>query len=166
MNYVDTSLNQLNVVQQVPVQQPMQIIETQPVIQPPKFELAPEPIKPIIRPNYPVNIKMEPPVLNRAFQPMYPANKGPILPGKQLKMMPVQEVQMVPVKQVEMVPVNEIVPVQGIVNKNQIMVGNNIVPMHQILPVNQGVIEAVPELVVNQAPITGEVISGFPQPLP
>ena len=154
MNYIDTSLDKFNVVQQVPIQQPVQIIEPppQPIIQHQIIE--PEPIRPIIRPNYPVNAKLEPPVVNRAFQPMYPSHQHPITTGKQIKMMPVQEVKMVPVQQVEMVPVHEVVPtqellpVQGIVPTHEIVgapqvvpLQNIVVPMQDIVPLNQGVSE-------------------------
>jgi len=140
MNYIDTSLDKFNVVQQVPIQQPVQIIEPppQPIIQHPIIE--PEPVRPIIRPNYPVNAKLEPPVVNRVFQPMYPSHQHPIPTGKQMKMMPVQEVKMVPVQQVEMVPVHEVVPtqellpVQGIVPTHEIVGVPNAVPLHHIVP--------------------------------
>jgi hypothetical protein len=158
MNYIDTSLDKFNVVQQVPIQQPVQIIEPppQPIIQHPIIE--PEPVRPIIRPNYPVNAKLEPPVVNRVFQPMYPSHQHPIPTGKQMKMMPVQEVKMVPVQQVEMVPVHEVVPtqellpVQGIVPSHEIVGVPNAVPlprifpMQNIVPLHQGETGSVSEV--------------------
>ena len=139
-NYIDTSLDKFNVVPvQQPVQpvQPVQIItpEPQPLVQPQIIE--PEPPRPIIRPNYPVTAKLDPPVVNRGFQPMYPAHQGPIAHAKGVKMMPVQELQMVPIQKVDMVPVHEVVPdmpVHGIVPPPHIVGVNQAVPFQQIVP--------------------------------
>jgi len=118
--FVDTTINKLNVVPELPPQQP--IIQPQPIVNPPpqiQPPPQPQPIPKPIRPNYPIN-KIEPPAINRAFQPLYTVQQ-PI--QQPMQMVPVQQVQMVPVQQVEMVPVQEIVPVQQMVPMQQV-VGN------------------------------------------
>lgn len=104
-NYIDTSLDKFNVVHELPPQQPLPQPQVQPV------HIEPQPIPRPIRPNYPIN-KVEPPLVNRAFQPMYNIQQP-------MQMVPVQQVQMVPVQQVEMVPVEEVVPVQQVVPQVQ-----------------------------------------------
>ena len=104
-NYIDTSLDKFNVVRELPPQQPLPQPQVQPV------HIEPQPIPRPIRPNYPIN-KVEPPLVNRAFQPMYNIQQP-------MQMVPVQQVQMVPVQQVEMVPVEEVVPVQQVVPQVQ-----------------------------------------------
>ena len=104
-NFIDTSLAQLNIPQ--PQVQP---ISTQEVIQPVQIEPQPQPVQQIIRPNYPINQVIEPPVVNNTFKAM----QNQYL---EVKMVKVQEVEMIPVQQTEMVPVQEIVPVQEAVQQ-------------------------------------------------
>lgn len=120
--YVDTSLDKLEVNQDIPIQQ-----QPQPQPQPQPRMIEPQPPKEVIRPNYPVN-KLESPVVNKVFQPMNivqqkipaynipiaPAKNIPIAPIQNVAMIPVQQVEMVPIQTVEMVPVKEIIPVQKI----------------------------------------------------
>ena len=95
--------------------------------------IQPEPVQQIIRPSYPLQ-KAEPPVVNRAFQPMY--YKHPIV-AQQTQMVPVQQVEMVPVQKVEMVPVNEVVPIQQPVGVQQFTTAQQVVPIQQITTINQ-----------------------------
>ena len=125
-NYIDTSLDKFNVVHELPPQQPLPQPQVQPV------HIEPQPIPRPIRPNYPIN-KVEPPLVNRAFQPMYNIQQP-------MQMVPVQQVQMVPVQQVEMVPVEEVVPVQQVVP--------GVVPLQQQvaqIPIPQ-VVETLPNI--------------------
>jgi hypothetical protein len=133
INYIDTSLDKFNAVQEIP-QQPVQIVQPEP--QPQVVEvMQPQPQPQIIRPNYPINTKLDPPAVNRAFQPMYPTQQI----GGQMNMIPVQKVEMVPVEQVEMVPVKEVVPV------NQVGAMQQAVPIQQVTNIHQGV-ESVPQI--------------------
>ena len=143
-NFIDTSLGKFNVVQELPIQKPVETIQPQP--QSHIFE--PQPVQQVVRPNYPIN-KIEPPVVNRTFQPVFIQQPLP----KQVQMIPIQQVEMVPVQQVEMVPYQEIVPIQQIetVQKKQMvsiqqveMVPNQemvhvqqveMVPHHEVVPV-------------------------------
>ena len=133
-NFIDTSLDKFNVVPELPPQQP--IPQPQPIIQPPP-EIKPVEIPKAIRPNYPIN-KLEPPAVNRAFQPLYTIQQ-PI--QQPMQMTPVQQVQMVPVPQVEMVPYQEVVPVQ------------------QVVPIQQGVVDSLPHItpVEEVGQVTGQV---------
>ena len=119
-NYIDTSLDKFNVVHELPPQQPLPQPQVQPV------HIEPQPIPRPIRPNYPIN-KVEPPLVNRAFQPMYNIQQP-------MQMVPVQQVQMVPVQQVEMVPVEEVVPVQQVVPQVQQIAQVPIPPVVETLP--------------------------------
>ena len=133
-NFIDTSLDKFNVVPELPPQQP--IPQPQPIIQPPP-EIKPVEIPKAIRPNYPIN-KLEPPAVNRAFQPLYTIQQ-PI--QQPMQMTPVQQFQMVPVPQVEMVPYQEVVPVQ------------------QVVPIQQGVVDSLPHItpVEEVGQVTGQV---------
>ena len=130
-NYVDTSLDKFNAVQEFP-QQPVQLVQPEP--QPQVVEVM-QPQPQIIRPNYPINTKLDPPTVNRAFQPMYPTQQI----GGQMNMVPVQKVEMVPVTHVEMVPIQEVVPV------NQVGAMQQAVPIQQVTNIHQGV-ESVPQI--------------------
>ena len=131
-NYVDISQTHLNVPQPVQVQTVPQIVEPPP----PQFE--PQPIQQVFRPNYPVR-QLEPPAVNKAFQPM--------IQGPQVQMVPVQQVEMVPVERVEMVPVQEVVPVQQVLPGQNIATVNNIVnvPLQQVQQV-QHIVQAGPQV--------------------
>lgn len=128
--YVDTSTAHLAV--------------NNPVIQPPPPEI-PRPIPkyvepPVVHPNYPIR-QIDPPVVNRAFQPMLPN------PNMNVQnMVPVQNVEMVPVQQVEMVPVHEVIPVNQVVQ--------NVVPeaVPYVTPVAPVVPHGVPPIVPNVVP--------------
>lgn len=140
-NYIDTSLDKFNVVQQPQVQP--QIIQPEPqaveVFQPPQ---------PII-PSYPVTQPPEPPVVNNAFKPMYPYPIKQV--GDKMHMVPVKHVEMVPVKKVEMVPVQEVVPIQQIgtvqqaVPMNQVAQIQQAVPIQNLAQIHQGV-ESIPQI--------------------
>ena len=95
--------------------------------------IQPEPVPQIIRPSYPIQ-KAEPPVVNRAFQPMY--FKHPIV-AQQAQMVPVQQVEMVPTQKVEMVPVHEVVPIQQAVGVQQFKTAQQVVPIQQITTINK-----------------------------
>ena len=122
-NYIDTSLDKFNVVHELPPQQPLPQPQVQPV------HIEPQPIPRPIRPNYPIN-KVEPPLVNRAFQPMYNIQQP-------MQMVPVQQVQMVPVQQVEMVPVEEVVPVQQVVPVQEVVPVQQAVNVQEVVPVQQ-----------------------------
>ena len=122
-NYIDTSLDKFNVVHELPPQQPLPQPQVQPV------HIEPQPIPKPIRPNYPIN-KVEPPLVNRAFQPMYNIQQP-------MQMVPVQQVQMVPVQQVEMVPVEEVVPVQQVVPVQEVVPVQQAVNVQEVVPVQQ-----------------------------
>lgn len=122
-NYIDTSLDKFNVVHELPPQQPLPQPQVQPV------HIEPQPIPKPIRPNYPIN-KVEPPLVNRAFQPMYNIQQP-------MQMVPVQQVQMVPVQQVEMVPVEEVVPVQQVVPVQKVVPVQQEVHVQEVVPLQQ-----------------------------
>lgn len=130
-NYIDTSLDKFNAVQEIP-QQPVQLVQPEP--QPQVVEVN-QPQPQLIRPNYPINTKLDPPTVNRAFQPMFPTQQI----GGQMNMVPVQKVEMVPVTHVEMVPIQEVVPV------NQVGAMQQAVPIQQVTNIHQGV-ESVPQI--------------------
>ena len=130
--YVDTSLAQLNVAPQLPIQQPL------PQVQPIRIE--PQPLPQPVRPVYPVN-RIESPLVNRAFEPIYNIYQ-------QKQMVPVQQVKMVPVQQVEMVPFEEFVPAQQIIPVQQIQ------QVHQIIPVQEVSQEVIQPVVENLPNIT------------
>ena len=171
LNYIDTSLDKFNVVPvvQQPIQPapsvPIVTPEPQPIIQPKIIE--PPPVRPIIRPNYPVTAKLDPPLVNRAFQPIYPAHQGPIVHAKGVKMMPVQEVKMVPMQQVDMVPVHEIipdvlvhdnVPSPHLLGVNQSVPVQNIFQMNHFVPFNAGTDVASEVAQVSQVPAITELM--------
>jgi hypothetical protein len=92
-NIVETSVTKLTTPQEIPIQ--------------PKIELPPEPIKPIIKPSYPIT-NIENPVINLpSSQQISQTN---LVPVQQMKLVPIQKVEMVPVQKVEMVPVKEVIP--------------------------------------------------------
>ena len=92
-NIVETSVTKLTTPQEIPIQ--------------PKIELPPEPIKPIIKPSYPIT-NIENPVINLpSSQQISQTN---LVPVQQMKLVPIQKVEMVPVKKVQMVPVKEVIP--------------------------------------------------------
>ena len=152
-NYIDTSLGNLNVAQEIPVQP---VVEVPQPVQPVVVQPEPLPEPQIIRPNYPVNRVIEPPVVNRAFQPMIPTQQVPLQPPvQQVQMVPVQQVQMVPVQQVEMVPVNEIVPVNQVTE-----VAPQITQISEVPNVASQVVQS--DLVASQ-PVVSQAISQVPQ---
>lgn len=92
-NVIETSVTKLTTPQEIPIQ--------------PKIELPPEPIKPIIKPSYPIT-NIENPVINLpSSQQISQTN---LVPVQQMKLVPIQKVEMVPVKKVQMVPVKEVIP--------------------------------------------------------
>ena len=92
-NVIETSVTKLTTPQEIPIQ--------------PKIELPPEPIKPIIKPSYPIT-NIENPVINLpSSQQISQTNMVPV---QQMKLVPIQKVEMVPVKKVQMVPVKEVIP--------------------------------------------------------
>ena len=92
-NVIETSVTKLTTPQEIPIQ--------------PKIELPPEPIKPIIKPSYPIT-NIENPVINLpSSQQISQTNMVPV---QQMKLVPIQKVEMVPVQKVEMVPVKEVIP--------------------------------------------------------
>ena len=92
-NVIETSVTKLATTQEIPIQ--------------PKIELPPEPIKPIIKPSYPIT-NIENPVINLpSSQQISQTN---LVPVQQMKLVPIQKVEMVPVQKVEMVPVKEVIP--------------------------------------------------------
>ena len=92
-NIVETSVTKLTTPQEIPIQ--------------PKIELPPEPIKPIIKPSYPIT-NIENPVINLpSSQQISQTN---LVPVQQMKLVPIQKVEMVPVQKVEMIPVKEVIP--------------------------------------------------------
>ena len=92
-NVIETSVTKLTTPQEIPIQ--------------PKIELPPEPIKPIIKPSYPIT-NIENPVINLpSSQQISQTN---LVPVQQMKLVPIQKVEMVPVQKVEMVPVKEVIP--------------------------------------------------------
>ena len=92
-NIVETSVTKLTTPQEIPIQ--------------PKIELPPEPIKPIIKPSYPIT-NIENPVINLpSSQQISQTN---LVPVQQMKLVPIQKVEMVPVKKVQMIPVKEVIP--------------------------------------------------------
>ena len=92
-NVIETSVTKLAAPQEIPIQ--------------PKIELPPEPIKPIIKPSYPIT-NIENPVINLpSSQQISQTNMVPV---QQMKLVPIQKVEMVPVQKVEMVPVKEVIP--------------------------------------------------------
>ena len=95
--YVDTTVAQLTVPQEIPVQ-PVQPQIVQPV------EIPPQPIQQVIQPIP----KVETPIINVPQQPVIAQPQ--LVPVQQMQLVPVQQVEMVPVQHVEMVPVQEVVP--------------------------------------------------------
>jgi hypothetical protein len=95
--YVDTTVAQLTVPQEIPVQ-PVQPQIVQPV------EIPPQPIQQVIQPIP----KVETPIINIPQQPV--VAQPQLVPVQQMQLVPVQQVEMVPVQHVEMVPVQEVVP--------------------------------------------------------
>ena len=92
-NVIETSVTKLTTPQEIPIQ--------------PKIELPPEPIKPIIKPSYPIT-NIENPVINLpSSQQISQTNMVPV---QQMKLVPIQKVEMVPVKKVQMIPVKEVIP--------------------------------------------------------
>ena len=92
-NVIETSVTKLTTPQEIPIQ--------------PKIELPPEPIKPIIKPSYPIT-NIENPVINLpSSQQISQTNMVPV---QQMKLVPIQKVEMVPVQKVEMIPVKEVIP--------------------------------------------------------
>ena len=92
-NVIETSVTKLTTPQEIPIQ--------------PKIELPPEPIKPIIKPSYPIT-NIENPVINLpSSQQISQTN---LVPVQQMKLVPIQKVEMVPVQKVEMIPVKEVIP--------------------------------------------------------
>lgn len=92
-NVIETSVTKLTTPQEIPIQ--------------PKIELPPEPIKPIIKPSYPIT-NIENPVINLpSSQQISQTN---LVPVQQMKLVPIQKVEMVPVKKVQMIPVKEVIP--------------------------------------------------------
>ena len=92
-NVIETSVTKLATPQEIPIQ--------------PKIELPPEPIKPIIKPSYPIT-NIENPVINLpSSQQISQTN---LVPVQQMKLVPIQKVEMVPVKKVQMIPVKEVIP--------------------------------------------------------
>ena len=150
-NYIDTSLDKFNVVHELPPQQPLPQPQVQPV------HIEPQPIPRPIRPNYPIN-KVEPPLVNRAFQPMYNIQQP-------MQMVPVQQVEMVPVE--EVVPVQQVVPVQEVVPVQQAVNVQEVVPVQQVQQVQQitqipipQVTETLPNISpVDDSPGVGQVIN-------
>ena len=92
-NVIETSVTKLTTPQEIPIQ--------------PKIELPPEPIKPIIKPSYPIT-NIENPVIN--LPPSQQISQTNLVPVQQMKLVPIQKVEMVPVKKVQMVPVKEVIP--------------------------------------------------------
>jgi hypothetical protein len=92
-NVIETSVTKLTTPQEIPIQ--------------PKIELLPEPIKPIIKPSYPIT-NIENPVIN--LPPSQQISQTNLVPVQQMKLVPIQKVEMVPVQKVEMVPVKEVIP--------------------------------------------------------
>ena len=146
-NYIDTSLEKFNVVHELPPQQPL------PQVQP--VHIEPQPLPQVVRPVYPIN-RVEPPLVNRAFEPMYNIQQP-------MQMVPVQQVQMVPVQQVEMVPVEEVVPVQQVFQP----VEEHIQQYQQVRQVHQ---ELIPERIETLPSITpadeGPIIQQTAETLP
>ena len=152
-NIIDTSLEQFNVVQQIPPPQPVpQVTPVTPV------HIEPQPLPQVVRPVYPIN-QAEPPLVNRAFQPLYNIQQP-------MQMVPVQQVQMVPVQQVQMVPVEEVVPVQQVEQIQQVQNVQNVVQelipqtvetLPSITPVNDtvGATEIAGGQIVQQGPAVG-----------
>jgi len=92
-NVIETSVTKLTTPQEIPIQ--------------PKIELPPEPIKPIIKPSYPIT-NIENPVINLpSSQQISQTN---LVPVQQMKLVPIQKVEMVPVQKVQMIPVKEVIP--------------------------------------------------------
>ena len=148
-NFIDTSLAKFNVTQEIPTQ-PVEIIQPQPV----QFEpIQPQPVQQIIRPTYPIR-KPEPPVINKAFQPMHLQ--------AQMQMVPVQQVEMVPVQQVEMVPVKEIVPLQQAIPVQQVVPqAVQVVPMQQAVGTIPGAQQIGVDLVGQQQIVQQVVPQAF-----
>ena len=92
-NVIETSVTKLTTPQEIPIQ--------------PKIELPPEPIKPIIKPSYPIT-NIENPVIN--LPPSQQISQTNLVPVQQMKLVPIQKVEMVPVKKVQMIPVKEVIP--------------------------------------------------------
>ena len=157
-NFIETSLDKINVIPEIPPQQPMpvQMIQPEPVqiIQPePVQMIQPQPVQQIIRPSYPLQ-KAEPPVVNRAFQPMY--FKHPIV-AQQTKMVPVQQIEMVPTQKVEMVPVHEVIPIQQAAAVQQFRNVQQVAPIQQITTINQAGKIGLDSGIINTSEIMPEV---------
>ena len=95
--YVDTSMAQLAVPQQVPVQP----VVPPEIVQPPVVEVPPQ--QPVVLQ------KIEPPVVQKII-PQQPVVQPQMVPVQEMQFVPVQQVEMVPVQHVEMVPVQQVVP--------------------------------------------------------
>ena len=119
-NLIDTSLGKFNVVQELSIQKPVEIIQPQP--QPHIFE--PQPFQQVVHPNYSVN-KINPNVVNRAFQAMF--NQQPLT--QQVEIVPYQDV--VPFQQVETIPTQQMVSIQQV----EIVPTQEMVPHHEVVPV-------------------------------
>ena len=149
-NMLESEIINLNT--QLPINNPLGIIQPQPNI----------PIQEVIRPNYPIN-QIDQPIINRTFQPIFnqqaeivPTHE--VVPIQQVEMVPTHEV--VPIQQVEMVSTQEIIPakVEMVANQEVVpiqqveMVANQeVVPIQQVEMVSrQEIIPAKIEMVANQ----------------
>ena len=153
---VDTTLENFVVANDLPIQQAL------PQIQP--VQIQPQPLAQPVRPVYPVN-QIEPPLVNKAFQPVYNAQQPmQTVPVQQVEMTPVQQVEMVPVEQyVSVQKVEQIVPVQKVEMTPVQQV--ELHPFEQVVPV-QKVEQIVPVQNVEMTPVQQVELHPFEHVVP